>query len=44
VILEEAGGRLTDFSGNPFSPYMKQIVATNGKIHGEMISVLAETN
>ncbi len=43
VILEEAGGRLTDFSGNPFSPYMKQIVATNGKIHGEMISVLERT-
>jgi len=44
VILEEAGGRLTDFSGNPFSPYMKQIIATNGKIHGEMISVLAKTS
>jgi myo-inositol-1(or 4)-monophosphatase len=43
IILEEAGGRLTDFSGKPFSPYMKQIVATNGKIHGEMISVLAKT-
>ncbi len=40
VILEEAGGRITDFSGNPFSPYMKQILASNGKIHQEMSAVL----
>ena len=40
VILEEAGGRLTDFSGNPFSIYGKEIVASNGKIHDEMVEVL----
>jgi myo-inositol-1(or 4)-monophosphatase len=40
VILEEAGGRITDFSGNPFSIYTKQIVASNGRIHGEMLEVL----
>src|SRR5947207_11579653 len=33
VILEEAGGRVTDFGGKPFSPHMKQILATNDKIH-----------
>jgi myo-inositol-1(or 4)-monophosphatase len=42
VILEEAGGRVTDFSGNPFSIYGRQILATNGKIHEEMRRVLAE--
>jgi myo-inositol-1(or 4)-monophosphatase len=41
VILEEAGGRVTDFKGGPFSIYTKQILATNGKIHDEMLGVLA---
>ena len=40
VILEEAGGRVTDFAGREFSVYGKQIVASNGKIHGEMLGVL----
>jgi myo-inositol-1(or 4)-monophosphatase len=41
VILEEAGGRVTDFSGGPFSIYGKQIVASNGRIHDEMVGVLS---
>ena len=41
IILEEAGGRITDFSGGPFSIYMKEILASNGPLHDEMISVLA---
>jgi myo-inositol-1(or 4)-monophosphatase len=40
VILEEAGGRVTDFSGGSFSVYGKQIVASNGRIHDEMMAVL----
>ena len=40
VILQEAGGRISDFRGNPFSIYMKEIVASNGKIHDEMVEVL----
>jgi myo-inositol-1(or 4)-monophosphatase len=40
VILEEAGGRVTDFEGRPFSIYGKQIVASNGRIHDEMVGVL----
>jgi len=44
VILEEAGGRVTDFKGSPFSPYIKQILASNGKIHHEMIAVLEKTS
>ena len=42
VILEEAGGRVTDFSGGKFSVYGKQIIASNGKIHDEMVAVLKE--
>ena len=39
IILEEAGGRVTDFSGNPFLPRRPQLLATNGKIHDEMLEI-----
>ena len=42
VILEEAGGKVTDFSGEPFSIYGKHILASNGKIHQEMIAALGK--
>lgn len=42
LILEEAGGRLTDFSGAYYSPYQPQIVATNGKIHEELLQWINE--
>jgi myo-inositol-1(or 4)-monophosphatase len=42
VIVEEAGGRVTDFSGRPFSVYGKEIVASNGRIHEEMLGVLGK--
>jgi myo-inositol-1(or 4)-monophosphatase len=41
VILEEAGGRVTDFMGGPYSGQLKEILATNGKIHDAMIEILA---
>jgi myo-inositol-1(or 4)-monophosphatase len=37
VIVEEAGGRVTDFSGNPFRVESKEILASNGQIHNEMV-------
>jgi myo-inositol-1(or 4)-monophosphatase len=37
LIVEEAGGRVSDFSGNSYSPYQPQIVATNGLIHNELL-------
>jgi myo-inositol-1(or 4)-monophosphatase len=40
LIAREAGGRVTDFGGNPFDPEKKQILATNGHIHTEMITLL----
>jgi len=42
VILEEAGGRVTDFEGGPFSIYKKETLASNGLLHDEMRSVLVE--
>jgi len=41
LIVEEAGGRLTNFTGGNFSNYEPQIVASNGLIHDRMIEVLA---
>jgi myo-inositol-1(or 4)-monophosphatase len=40
LIVSEAGGRLSDFSGNPFSIRGDQTLASNGLIHAEMLSVL----
>jgi myo-inositol-1(or 4)-monophosphatase len=42
VILEEAGGVVTDFGGGAFSVYGGQILASNGRIHREMIAVLSK--
>jgi myo-inositol-1(or 4)-monophosphatase len=40
IILEEAGGHVTDFGGKAFSIYQKEILATNGRVHEEMLAVL----
>jgi len=40
LIVQEAGGRVTDFDGNPFSHYQHKILATNGKIHDEILDVI----
>ncbi|MCP5105711.1 MAG: inositol monophosphatase, partial [bacterium] len=40
LFLEEAGGTATDFSGNPFDPFMKECLATNGLIHSRMLEVI----
>jgi myo-inositol-1(or 4)-monophosphatase len=40
LIVEEAGGRVTDFKGNYYSPYQPHICATNGKIHDELLQVI----
>ena len=40
LIVEEAGGRVTDFTGQKYSVYQHKILATNGKIHAEMLEVI----
>ena len=40
LIVEEAGGKVTDFDGNRYSPYQHRIVASNGKIHAELLDVI----
>ncbi len=43
VILLEAGGRLSDLSGGSFSIYGKELVASNGLVHEEMLEVLRQS-
>jgi len=40
LMVEEAGGKVTDFEGNPYSLYQPHIVATNGKIHDPLLDII----
>ena len=40
LMVEEAGGKVTDLLGNPYSPYQPGIIATNGKIHSALQAVI----
>ena len=40
LILEEAGGKYTDFRGFPTTIYNKQLLVSNGVIHDQMVGVL----
>jgi len=40
LMVVEAGGRMSDFRGEPFSIYGLELVASNGLIHHEMVEVL----
>lgn len=43
LLVEEAGGKVSDFSGRPWKKpedYGAQTLATNGKIHAEMLRII----
>ncbi|MBF0118944.1 MAG: inositol monophosphatase [Desulfobacterales bacterium] len=40
IIAEESGANVTDFSNMPYNVYKNEVLATNNKIHDEMISLL----
>ncbi|MBI4548375.1 MAG: inositol monophosphatase [Ignavibacteriae bacterium] len=42
LMITEAGGKITDFAGSPFSIYKKEVLASNGLVHGEMREVLTK--
>ncbi len=44
LIVEEAGGKVTDFTGGKFSVYQHRILATNGLIHDQMLSIINNTS
>ncbi len=40
LIVEEAGGRVTDYANRPIDLFGGQIVASNGHLHGDMLTVI----
>lgn len=42
LLVLEAGGRLSDWRGAPWNPWNDRLVASNGRIHDELIAALAE--
>lgn len=45
LLVEEAGGRVTDLRGRPFDIFrsLEGVLASNGRIHRRMVSVLRRT-
>lgn len=41
LVAREAGGRVTDFDGSPYDPWLPRVLATNGLIHDEAVSLMA---
>jgi myo-inositol-1(or 4)-monophosphatase len=42
LIVREAGGRVTDYAGEPFRLDRRQILASNSRLHEEMRVILAD--
>ena len=41
LLVEEAGGRVTDRAGMPTDVYTDSIVATNGVVHEALVDILS---
>jgi myo-inositol-1(or 4)-monophosphatase len=44
LIVEEAGGMVSDYNGASYSPFQRHIVASNSHIHKKMLDVLSPIN
>ena len=42
LLVEEAGGRVTDMQGEPWSLSSKDLVASNGPLHAELLARFAQ--
>jgi myo-inositol-1(or 4)-monophosphatase len=40
LIVQEAGGMISDYSGEPYSPFNKSVVAANPDVFKEMLKIL----
>ncbi len=43
LIVEEAGGKVSKYNGDPFEPEYPEILASNGLIHGAMGDILLKS-
>jgi myo-inositol-1(or 4)-monophosphatase len=44
LLVEESGGRLSDTQGQPYHLGVRNIVATNGRIHEELVGALKQAD
>ncbi len=44
LIVQEAGGSMSDFSGNAFSIWKKEALASNGRIHNSMLKIMQKNS
>ncbi len=42
LLVSEAGGAVTDFAGEDYNPFMKEILASNGPLHQQLVTILKE--
>jgi myo-inositol-1(or 4)-monophosphatase len=42
LLVEEAGGQVTDFAGAPFQLDSREVLVSNGLIHGEMVGLFTD--
>ncbi len=42
LMVMEAGGKITDFRGQPFHIYSQEVLASNGWIHSQMLETIKE--
>jgi|CZKF01.1.fsa_nt_gi myo-inositol-1(or 4)-monophosphatase len=42
LLIEEAGGQVTEFSGGPFRLNSREILASNGLIHSELVGLFED--
>ena len=40
LLVEEAGGLLSDFTGSPFSPFIPELLASNTLLHKDLVALL----
>jgi myo-inositol-1(or 4)-monophosphatase len=43
IIVREAGGTVTNYDGSPFGLYDRQVIATNGLIHDQLVRGIQDT-
>ncbi|MDY6970629.1 MAG: inositol monophosphatase family protein [Spirochaetota bacterium] len=43
IIVEEAGGKVTKYNGDPFDPECPEIAASNSRIHKELLTCLCRS-
>jgi len=42
LLIEEAGGRISDFAGGPFRLDSREVLASNGLIHDELVGLFQD--